>query len=159
MEELGDFKRPRMLEGYGVSIICAVAGGLLAVGLVYCLHADIGSQKASDSQDVQQTQAADILAETENKAEDITDLIRYTICGERTLTDEAGDTYHAEFTEEGTVSGSFVPGQMDYRVEMDEAGDMVLVLSGKDAELSYTLTYDDQYRMVLSDDTHTYTME
>ena len=159
MGELGDFKRPRMLEGYGVSIICAVVGGLLAVGLVYCLHTEARSGAALEAKTGIEKEVEVGEEDGDGGTEDITDLIRYTLCGERTLTDETETAYHAEFTEEGTVSGSFVPGQMDYRVEMDEAGDMVLVLSDKNTELSYALTYDDQYRMVLSDDTHTYTME
>lgn len=166
MEEqpVGDFKKPGIFREYGVTIGCALVGGFLAVGLMVCMHRDLKQASLTDTDNAQYVTAEDHTVgdaqdSTTTATEDITDLIGYAIYGEQTLTDEAGGTYDAQFAEDGTVTGSFVPEkQMNYRIEMDEAGNMALILSNKEKELSYTLTYNDQYQMVLSDGTHTYTM-
>lgn len=164
MEELSDFKKPSVFKEYGATMICALLGAALALSLAYFISRDL---RASPQKDVSPAGAATAVTDTASDTnailadttEDVTDLVGYTLLGERTITSEAGDTYTAEFTEAGTVAGSFVPEQMNYRVEMDDTGDMTLIFSKDDLKTSFTLSYDDSYRMILSDDAHTYTVE
>lgn len=149
------------LQTYKTEIICALAGAFLAVILgmfvMYEMKTPAGSSLAPELTATQTEPEEEQTPVLSDSYDDMTDLVGYCLYGTHVVYDADGVKLGSmTFGEDQSFTGYLdrATGTISdgtYAVTMTETGETNVIISrGRDQDTVYTMTYDEEYRPVLT---------